>query len=109
MNITNLREAGTEDFHILETTGRTQTATLRLSVGDASSDELEVHPHSDQVLLLLEGELTAEAGEEKTVLRKDDCIIIPAGVKHRFVNTGDAEAFAFNVYGPPAYQTDDPT
>lgn len=109
MNITNLREGGSEVFHLLETTGRTQTATMRLAVGDASSDELEVHPHSDQVLLLLEGELTAEAGEEKTILRKDDCIIISAGVKHRFANTGEAEAFAFTVYGPPAYQTDDPT
>jgi oxalate decarboxylase/phosphoglucose isomerase-like protein (cupin superfamily) len=29
--------------------------------------------------------------------------LIPAGVKHRFVNHSDAPAVTFNVYSPPEY------
>lgn len=108
MNIANILES-TDDFHLLETTGRTQTATMTLKSGAASSDKLEVHPHSDQVLLVLKGVVTAEVGEERTVLRRDDCIIIPADTQHRFINESRETVFAFTVYGPPAYQTDDPT
>jgi len=108
MNIANIRES-TEEFHLIETTGRTQTATMTLKPGAASSDELEVHPHSDQVLLVLEGVVVAEVEDERTTLQRDDSIIIPADVKHRFINEGSETVFAFTVYGPPAYQTDDPT
>lgn len=108
MNIASIRESG-EEFHLLETTGRTQTATMTLKPGAATSDELEVHPHSDQVVLMIEGTLIAEAGDERATLGPDQSIIIPAGVKHRFVNEAKETAFAFTVYGPPAYQTDDPT
>jgi mannose-6-phosphate isomerase-like protein (cupin superfamily) len=90
MNIANIRESEA-DFHLLETTGRTQTATMRLKQGEATGDELEAHPHSDQTVVVLEG------------------LIIPAGVKHRFRNEAAEPAFAFTVYAPPAYQTDDPT
>ncbi len=108
MNIASIRES-LEEFHLLETTGRTQTATMTLKPGAATSDELEVHPHSDQVVLLLEGTLIAEAGGERATLTRDQSIIIPAGVRHRFINETKETAFAFTVYGPPAYQTDDPT
>ncbi|MGV3662289.1 MAG: cupin domain-containing protein [Prosthecobacter sp.] len=108
MNIASIRESS-EEFHLLETTGRTQTATMTLKPGAATSDELEIHPHSDQVVLLIEGTLVAEAGDERITLGSDQSIIIPAGVKHRFINEGKEAAFAFTVYGPPAYQTDDPT
>lgn len=108
MNITNIRESS-EAFHLLETTGRTQTATMTLAPGAATSEKMESHPHSDQVVLILEGEVTAEVGGESTTLRREQCLIIPAAVKHRFVNEGRETVFAFTVYGPPAYQTDDPT
>lgn len=108
MNITNIRETPGQ-FQLLETTGRTQTATMKLAPGATTSDEMEEHPHSDQVVLILEGEVTAEIGGERTTLRREQCVIIPAAVKHRFTNEGRTDVFAFTVYGPPAYQTDDPT
>ena len=108
MNIANIRESD-RDFHILETTGRTQTATMRLKSGETTSDRLEAHPHSDQTIVVLEGEFVAEVGEESGTLRMGQSLIIPAGVKHRFRNDGNNSALAFTVYAPPAYQTDDPT
>ena len=108
MNIANIRESS-EEFHLLETTGRTQTATMTLRPGDATSDKMEAHPHSDQTVVMLQGQLVAEVGEECEVLKSGESLIIPAGVKHRFHNDADETAFAFTVYAPPAYQTDDPT
>src|SRR5918993_39991 len=100
MNIANIRESR-EDFHILETTGRTQTATMRLDQGQATGESLEAHPHSDQTVVVLEGEFVAEVGEESDTLRQGQSLIVPAGVKHRFRNDGGKPAFAFTVYAPP--------
>jgi quercetin dioxygenase-like cupin family protein len=108
MNIANIDESK-ESFHLLETTGRTQTATIRLKPGEATSEELNSHPHSDQTVLVLEGEFSAEVGGEVQTLRPGQSLIIPAATKHRLKNESSRLAFAFTIYAPPAYQVDDPT
>ena len=102
MNIANIRESA-RDFHILQTTSRLQTATMLLQHGEETSDKLEVHPDSDQMVLLLEGELIAVVGAEKQPLGTGQSLIVPAGTPHRFYNATDATAVAITVYGPPAY------
>lgn len=108
MNIANIHESAA-DFHLLETTGRTQTATMRLKPGESTGDDFNSHPHSDQTLVMLEGELIAEVGGEREVLHSGQSLIVPAGVRHRFQNDAPTTAFAFTVYAPPVYQTDDPS
>jgi mannose-6-phosphate isomerase-like protein (cupin superfamily) len=108
MNITDIA-ASREDFHLLETTGRTQTATIRLKKGESTSDDMNAHPHSDQTVLVLEGEFVAEVGIERQTIRRGQCLIIPAATPHRLTNEGEATAFAFTVYAPPAYEVNDPT
>jgi mannose-6-phosphate isomerase-like protein (cupin superfamily) len=76
---------------------------MTLTPGDSSGSTAEAHENSDQVLLLLEGELSGEVGDERPTSRKGDVIIIPAGVKHRFTNRAETPAVTFNVYAPPAY------
>jgi putative monooxygenase len=102
MKIADIHES-TEDFHILETTERTQTATISLRKGESTSDGFNSHPHSDQTVLVMEGEFTAEVGEESEVLQPGQSLIIPAGVKHRLSNRGEITAFAVTIYAPPAY------
>jgi mannose-6-phosphate isomerase-like protein (cupin superfamily) len=102
MNVANISEAK-EWFEVLQTGERSQTAMMTLAPGDATGDKAEAHEKSDQVLLMLEGELTGEVGDERPHLKKGDVIIIPAGVKHRFVNRAKKPAITFNVYSPPAY------
>ena len=102
MNVTNISEAK-EWFEVLQTGERSQTAMMTLAPGDATGDKAEAHEKSDQVLLILEGELTGDVGDQRPHLKKGDVIIIPAGVKHRFVNRARKPAVTFNVYSPPAY------
>jgi mannose-6-phosphate isomerase-like protein (cupin superfamily) len=107
MNISDIAESR-EDFHLLQTTGRTQIATITLKQGEVTSDDMNKHPHSDQTVLVLEGELVAEVGEERQTVRRGQCLIIPAAVAHRLKNEAETTAFAFSVYAPPAYEVDDP-
>lgn len=106
MNITKIDS--NESFHLLETTGRVQTATIRLNQSEFTCEEFNTHPQCDQVVLLLEGELVAEVGAEKAMLHKGESLVIAAGVQHRLSNQSGGPAFAFTCYAPPAYKTDDP-
>jgi len=92
-----------EWFEVLQTTERSQTAMMTLEPGEETGSKPNAHEKSDQVLLVLEGELTGQVGDERPHLKKHDVIIIPAGTKHRFENKGSAPAITFNVYSPPAY------
>ena len=76
---------------------------MTLEPGDETGATAEAHEKSDQVLLMLDGELTGEVGKEHPRLKKGDIILIPAGTKHRFKNPGAKTAITFNVYSPPAY------
>lgn len=90
-------------FEVLETTDRSQTAALALEAGEATSEKPNRHPESDQVLVVLTGELVGEIGGEKLPLKAGDSVIVKANTPHRFVNSGQARAVAFSVYAPPAY------
>jgi len=102
MTISNIH-AVKEWFEVLKTTQRSQTAVMTLKPGSHSSEEMNVHEKSDQVLLLLEGELYAEVGGKKLRMKKGDSCIVPAGTPHRFENAGADAAVTFNVYSPPEY------
>ncbi len=102
MNVSNIKDAR-EWFEVLQTQERTQTAMMTLQPGNSTGEKAEAHERSDQVLLLLDGELSGEIGRKRPKLKEGDIVIIPAGVKHRFVNEGDKAAVTFNVYAPPAY------
>ena len=102
MELTNINKA-TEWFEVLQTTKRAQAAMMTLPPGKATGEKTGAHKKSDQVLLMLAGELSGEVGADTATLKKDDVIVIPAGVKHRFTNRGKTPAVTFNVYAPPGY------
>jgi mannose-6-phosphate isomerase-like protein (cupin superfamily) len=102
ITISNIGDA-TEWFEILQTTERSQTAVMVLSADGTSSEEMNVHEKSDQVLLVVEGEVEAEVGEAKRVMHEGDSCIVAAGTPHRFSNHGKGRAVTFNVYSPPEY------
>ena len=90
-------------FKVLQTSKKSQIATMTLAPGKSSGPKGNEHPKSEQVLLVLEGEVLAEIGDEKATLRKGDAVIVPAGAKHKFTNHGGSPAVTFNVYSPAAY------
>ena len=102
MNVKNIREAS-DWFEVLQTTKRTQTAVMILKPGKSSGSEPEGHKKSDQVLLVLKGEVEGEIADETVTLGEGDVIVIPAGTKHKFSNRSSANVITFNTYSPPEY------
>ncbi len=100
--MTNVYRAGT-GFKILHTTRRSQAASMTLDPGESSSEKPNTHPESDQVLILLEGTLTAEVFGNCTEMKRGDAITVPSGTPHKFTNVGSGHAVTFSVYSPPAY------
>ncbi len=83
MKISNLHDAKNW-FEVLNTTRHAQTAVMILSADANSSEEMNTHRDSDQVLLVVEGEIHAEVGGAKRVMKQGDSCIVPAGTPHRF-------------------------
>src|SRR6266404_7952436 len=102
MNVRNISEA-TAWFEVLQTTKRTQIAMMTLEPGRSSGGHKEGHKNSDQVLLVLEGEVEGEIAADTVTLGKGDVIGIPAGTKHKFTNRASIDAVTFNAYSPPEY------
>jgi mannose-6-phosphate isomerase-like protein (cupin superfamily) len=67
MNVTNIEKAK-DWFEVLQTSGRSQTAMMTLAPGQSTGQKAKAHAKSDQVLLMLEGELTGEVGDERPTL-----------------------------------------
>lgn len=76
---------------------------MTLAPGESSGPKENEHPRSEQVLLLVEGELHAELGDRSFSLKAGDSVIVGKNVEHLFENRGQRPAVTFNVYAPPAY------
>jgi len=60
----------------------------------------ETHPDTDQILTFVSGTGKATvSGAEKNVAQ-GDLVVVPAGHKHNFVNTGPLPLVLYTVYGP---------
>ncbi len=101
MDTESIHDAAGE-FTILQTRHHSQTAVIRLEPGGATGGKGN-HPHSEQVVLVIEGEITAEVGDDTRVLGQGTSLVIGEGVKHRLSNQGTTAAVAYTVYAPPVY------
>jgi mannose-6-phosphate isomerase-like protein (cupin superfamily) len=92
---------------VVFTGGHTQLTLMRLAPGEDIG--LEAHPHLDQFLRIERGRARVELGstpgkiEETHDVREDWAFIVPAGVWHNVVNTGDQELKLYSLYSPPEH------
>jgi mannose-6-phosphate isomerase-like protein (cupin superfamily) len=61
----------------------------------------EVHDENDQVLSFVSGTGRADVAGESKPVKQGDLVVVPAGTKHNFVNTGPNPLVLYTVYGPP--------
>lgn len=90
-------------FSVLQTGELSQTAVMAIGPGEESGPKENEHPASEQVLYVIEGELTAEVGDRSFTMRAGDSTIVRRDVPHRFTNRTVQPVLTFNVYAPPAY------
>ncbi|HYZ74154.1 MAG TPA: cupin domain-containing protein [Chthoniobacterales bacterium] len=94
-------------FEVLQATDKSQTAIMTLKPGPSTGEEPEAPKKSQQILLLIDGELLGELDREILELKTGDTIIILPNVKHKFANRCKKSALTFNVYCPPEYPRDE--
>src|SRR3990172_1109308 len=72
---------------VLETGKHTQIVVM--SIPEGGEIGTEVHPDTDQVLYFVSGE------------GKDDVVLVNAGTRHNFINTGTSDLKIITAYSPP--------
>lgn len=91
----------------LYTGAHTQLTVMSLAAGEDIG--LEAHDHLDQFLRVEQGQGRVELGRSETGVDEtyevgpDWAIIVPAGVWHNLVNTGDEELKLYSLYSPPEH------
>jgi mannose-6-phosphate isomerase-like protein (cupin superfamily) len=94
-----------ETFRTVVWTGdHSQLTVMSIQAGDDIGKE--VHPDHDQFLRIEQGSGRVEMGpsEDEVELTQDVgadwAIVVPAGVWHNVVNTGDGELKVYSIYSP---------
>lgn len=90
------------DFRrVLWTGSKTQLVVMTIPPGGEIGEE--THEDIDQILTFVSGTGKAiVSGAEKNVA-SGDLVVVPAGSKHNFVNTGPNPLILYTVYGPPEH------
>lgn len=99
---------GNETFRTVLFTGdHTQLTVMRIGPGEDIGRE--AHHDRDQFLRVEQGQARVEFGNsEDTVdetheVSEDWAIIVPAGIWHNVVNTGEGDLKVYSLYSPPEH------
>jgi mannose-6-phosphate isomerase-like protein (cupin superfamily) len=63
----------------------------------------EVHDRVDQALLFVEGRGEAILEGRRSPVGPNDLVLVRAGTRHNFVNTGDGPLRLVTIYSPPEH------
>jgi mannose-6-phosphate isomerase-like protein (cupin superfamily) len=92
---------------VLFTGEHVQLTVMRLGPGEDIGHE--AHPDLDQFIRIEQGQARVELGagpdavDETHEVADDWAVVIPAGVWHNVVNTGDGELKLYSLYAPPEH------
>ncbi len=96
------------DFRrVLFTGSHTQLTVMRLAPGEEIG--VEMHDHLDQFLRLEQGRArvtfgpSADKVDEEHDVAADWAVIVPGGVWHNVINTGDDDLKLYSLYAPPEH------
>lgn len=98
-NINKQAKTNTLFRHVLETGNYTQIVIM--SIPPQGEIGEETHTDTDQVLYVVEGQGKTILNDEEKDFNKDDIILVNAGTKHNFVNTGQNDLKIITTYSPP--------
>ncbi|MFB9542501.1 cupin domain-containing protein [Micromonospora sagamiensis] len=90
------------DFRRVLWTGQ-QTQLVIMTIPPGGEIGEEVHEDTDQILTFVSGTGEARVADEKKAVNQGDLVVVPAGTKHNFVNTGPNPLVLYTVYGPPEH------
>jgi mannose-6-phosphate isomerase-like protein (cupin superfamily) len=86
---------------VLATGPHAQVVVMCIPSGGEIGDE--VHDGVDQVLVFVEGHGEAILDGVRSPVGPDRLVLVPAGTRHNFVNTGSTDLRLYTVYAPPEH------
>ncbi|AVT37099.1 cupin domain-containing protein [Plantactinospora sp. BB1] len=90
------------DFRRVLWTGKhTQLVIMTIAPGGEIGEE--VHEDIDQILTFVSGTGEARVSGQTRKVTQGDLVVVPAGRKHNFVNTGPNPLVLYTIYGPPEH------
>ena len=90
---------GNSDFRReIKTEAHSQLVLMSIEPGDEIGEETH---HVDQILVFLAGSGQAVLNGEKSAVKANSLVIVPAGTRHNFINTGKEPLKLYTVYAPP--------
>lgn len=98
-NIADKAKANTYFRQVLDTGVHTQVVIMSIVEGGEIGEE--THTDNDQVLYLVEGEGKVVLNDVENVYKAGDLVLVKAGTKHNFINTGKGALKIITSYSPP--------
>lgn len=96
------REFGVVHWAVRENDPPGAETTFGLATFVAGSSNAEhTHPNAEEVVYVLEGEVTHTLGDQRVTLRAGDLIVVPRNVPHRLINESGADMRAIIVFSTP--------
>jgi mannose-6-phosphate isomerase-like protein (cupin superfamily) len=87
------------DFRRVLWTGKHTQLVVMTIPPDGEIGE-EVHEENDQILTFVSGVGEARVAGETKAVAAGDLVVVPAGTRHNFVNSGPNPLVLYTVYGP---------
>ena len=101
-DIEKLTTENTDFRRVLFTGKHLQLVVMTLGPGEEIGEE--VHAGHDQFLRLEAGAGKVWINGNRSQVKDDDAIIVPAGARHNVVNTGDTPLQLYTLYAPPEHR-----
>jgi mannose-6-phosphate isomerase-like protein (cupin superfamily) len=86
---------------VLATGPHAQVVVMCIPSGGEIGDE--VHDGVDQVLVFVEGQGEAILDGVRSTVGPDRLVLVPAGTRHNFLNTGSTDLRLYTIYTPPEH------
>ncbi|WP_326560698.1 cupin domain-containing protein [Micromonospora sp. NBC_01796] len=99
--IATVAEKSPDFRQVLWTGEHTQLVIMTIPAGGEIGEE--VHEDTDQILTFVSGTGEARVAGRTKAVAQGDLVVVPAGTKHNFVNTGPNPLVLYTVYGPPEH------
>ncbi|MFY9831920.1 MAG: cupin domain-containing protein [Methylocystis sp.] len=98
-DIEELTEENKDFRRVLYTGKHLQLILMSLKAGEETSED--VHMDHDQFFRVEKGKGEVVIAGDSVKVGKDDAVIVPAGLRHKVINTGQKPMKLFMIYGPP--------
>jgi mannose-6-phosphate isomerase-like protein (cupin superfamily) len=78
-----------------------QVVAMTIPPGEEIGEE--VHEENDQLLVFIDGQGEAVLEGKRSPVTPNDLVLVPAGTRHNFINTGNEPLRLVTVYAPPEH------